>query len=59
MVVEGGGGDYGPIASPVALNGQTVTTSATAGAATALPPTPEGYLTVSINGTARKVPYYS
>lgn len=43
----------------VALSAATSTTSATAGAATALPATPQGYLTVNINGTDRKIPYYA
>jgi len=46
------------IASPLALTSQTVGTSATAGTATALPALPVGYLTVSINGTNRKMPYF-
>lgn len=44
----------GSVAFPYAT-----TTSATAGGATALPATPTGYLTVAINGTSRKIPYYS
>lgn len=43
---------------PLALTSQTVGTSATAGTATALPALPVGYLTVSINGTNRKMPYF-
>lgn len=35
-----------------------VTTTATAGAASALPATPQGYLTVNLNGTDRKIPFY-
>lgn len=34
-------------------------TSATAGAASALPATPAGYLTISINGRQFKLPYYA
>lgn len=41
------------------LTAATTTTSATAGAATALPATPAGYLTISINGTLQKIPYYA
>ena len=37
----------------------TNTTSATGGSATALPSQPQGYLTVVINGTSRKIPYYA
>jgi hypothetical protein len=40
------------------LTAATTTTSATAGAGSALPATPEGYLSASINGTIFKVPYY-
>lgn len=59
-----------PIASPTftgtvtqpdatVLTAATTTTSATAGAGTALPATPEGYLSVSINGTIYKMPYFN
>lgn len=34
-------------------------TSATTGAASTLPALPAGYLTVTIAGVARKVPYYT
>ena len=40
------------------LTAPGTSTSATAGAAAALPATPAGYLTVTIDGTARKIPYY-
>lgn len=40
------------------LNG-TNTTSATGGAATALPAVPVGYIAVNINGTGAKIPYYA
>jgi hypothetical protein len=36
----------------------TTTTAPGAGGAGALPATPAGYMTVTVNGTARKVPYY-
>lgn len=36
----------------------TSSASASAGAGTALPATPQGYMTVIINGTSRKIPYY-
>lgn len=39
--------------------GLTATTVGAAGAATALPTAPEGYLIVSIAGTLRKVPFYA
>ena len=35
-----------------------ITTSATAGAATALPATPEGYITIKLDGEDYKVPFY-
>lgn len=35
------------------------TTSAVAGGATALPATPQGYITININGTDRKIAYYN
>jgi hypothetical protein len=37
----------------------TATTVGSAGGASALPATPEGYLVVNINGTARKIPFYN
>jgi hypothetical protein len=40
------------------ING-TNTTSATGGAATALPAAPVGYIAVNINGTGAKIPYYA
>lgn len=36
-----------------------VASSATAGAGSALPATPQGYMEININGTLMKVPYYS
>lgn len=39
------------------LNG-AVSTSAVAGTASALPATPAGYLSITIDGTPYKVPYY-
>jgi hypothetical protein len=36
-----------------------ITTSATAGAASALPGVPAGYLTVTINGTSRKIAFWA
>lgn len=41
------------------LTGQVTATSATGGAATALPAEPVGYLTLTINGVAAKIPYYA
>lgn len=40
------------------LVNHTNTTSATAGGASALPALPQGYVTININGTDRKIPYY-
>lgn len=45
-------------ANGLRLLNHTNSTSATAGGATALPATPQGYVTVNINGVARKIPYY-
>jgi len=47
------------IAGILALPTSTVATSATAGAASALPVTPLGYLEIIVNGTTVKLPYYS
>jgi hypothetical protein len=41
------------------LNTVTGTTVGLAGAASALPLTPTGYITININGTDRKIPYYA
>jgi hypothetical protein len=41
------------------INGLTGLTVGAAGAASALPATPAGYLSVSINGTTVKLPYYN
>lgn len=46
------------LAAQLSLSGITTTTTATAGAAT-LPSNPVGYITVTIAGTARKIPYYA
>ena len=52
--------DIGPDSSGTYLrvNG-TSTTSAVAGAASALPVSPVGYITININGVDSKIPYYS
>lgn len=42
----------------VNLNGVIGTTVGAAGAASALPATPEGYASIMVDGTERKVPYY-
>ena len=39
--------------------GTAAGTVGAAGAASALPANPTGYLSISINGTVRKVPYYA
>ncbi len=55
--VSGGSLD---VASAVVFTNQTVgTTVGAAGAASALPANPLGYLTTSINGTTCKIPYYN
>ncbi len=41
------------------LTGQTTETTATGGTADALPSQPVGYITISINGNDRKLPFYS
>lgn len=40
-------------------SGTTGTTIGAAGGASALPATPLGYISISINGTIRKIPYYN
>lgn len=44
---------------PSVITAATTVTSATAGAASALPSVPLGYLVMSINGATVKVPYYA
>ena len=46
-------------AGSLALTSATTTTSATAGTNGSAPAQVAGYLTVSINGTNRKIPYYN
>ena len=43
---------------PLRFQSQTVATSATAGAGSALPATPQGYIEVVINGINRKIPFF-
>jgi hypothetical protein len=50
-------GSY-PNPTVVGITGATATTAPAAGGAAALPATPLGYLTVNVNGTARKIAYY-
>ena len=45
--------------TPSVLTAATTTTSATLGVGSALPATPEGFLSVSINGTIYKMPYFN
>jgi hypothetical protein len=40
------------------LSSHTTSASATAGGASALPATPSGYVTVQVNGSNKKIPYY-
>lgn len=47
------------IAQPVDLEGQTTASSATIGAASALPGLPAGYLEATVNGSSVKIPYYN
>lgn len=57
MVVDNGGNLE--LAGTVNIPSSFSSSSATAGAATALPATPSGYITVKIGGTNRKIPYYA
>ena len=69
MRIDSATGDLGIIAStgandinlaaPLKLTSQTVDTSATSGAASSLPASPEGYLEIKINGVNRKIPFYA
>jgi hypothetical protein len=43
----------------VISSGTTATTVGAAGGASALPATPLGYISISINGSIRKIPYYN
>lgn len=47
------------VASLLLTNATVQTSAVTGGAASALPSNPVGYLFVTINGTIRKIPYYS
>lgn len=46
------------VSTKLALASHTTSSSASAGGASALPVTPTGYVTVSVNGTDKKIPYY-
>jgi hypothetical protein len=48
----------GVTALPPQLSLPTTTTAPSAGGGGALPATPAGYMTVKLNGTDRKIPYY-
>lgn len=50
--------DLSPASGLVNLTNVSAYTSATAGAASALPATPQGYLAMKVQGTSVKVPYY-
>jgi len=45
-------------AAGIGVAGHTTSSAALAGAASALPATPSGYMTMWINGTARKIPFF-
>jgi DNA-binding CsgD family transcriptional regulator len=47
-----------PSQAETALTGASQTAAPAAGGGSALPATPAGYVTVRINGTDRKLPYY-
>lgn len=59
-LAEAGTADKAAIeGAELVLTNQTVgTTAPSAGAGAALPATPAGYLTVSINGVTRQIAYY-
>ena len=46
------------VATKLALASHTTSSSASAGGASALPALPTGYVTVSVNGADKKIPYY-
>lgn len=46
-------------ASALSINATTGTTVGASGAASALPALPTGYLSVNINGVARRIPFYN
>jgi hypothetical protein len=50
---------YPQSAAPLVLTGQTTATTATIGAASALPGVPASYVSITINGTARKIPVWN
>lgn len=50
---------YPQSAAPLVLTGQTTATTATAGTASALPGVPASYVSITINGTARKIPVWN
>lgn len=63
MYVGSGAADptlyVGAVGSSLGIGGAATTTTApAAGAAAALPATPAGYITIAIDGTLRKLPYY-
>lgn len=52
-------GKSGGSGTRIRLNTDTATTVGAAGAASALPANPTGYIVVSVNGTDYKIPYYA
>jgi hypothetical protein len=46
------------VSTKLALASHTTSSSASAGGASALPVTPTGYVTVAVNGSDKKIPYY-
>ena len=46
------------IAKVLNFGTHTTSSSATAGGASALPATPSGYVTIQVNGSTKKIPYY-
>ena len=57
-ILGGTGANNIGLTKPLKLSSQTVATAATAGAGSALPATPQGYIEVVINGTNRKIPFF-
>ncbi len=57
--IRNAGSGHMILPQPLDITGQTLTTSATAGAASALPATPENYFNIEVNGTVYKVPLYN
>ncbi len=60
LIVERTGAvvDSVAIVKRVNFTSHTTSTSASAGGASALPATPSGYVTIQVNGSNKKIPYY-